>query len=210
MSHDDFKSEPLPGLPERPPEDERILWQGKPAWWQLTWESLSIPYVAAYFLFLAVWRFIAVSDLMPFAQAVGASVPFLVLGAIVIGVLALVGWVQAVTTMYTVTNKRVAMRIGAALTVTLNMPYTQVSNASLSLRRNGTGTIALEPSGELPIGYVMCWPHVRPWHIRQTQPALRCIPDAERVARMIADSAEARVAEPRIERAAPAAAVAAE
>lgn len=200
MSHDDFEIEPVPGLPELPPEGERILWQGRPDWWRLSWEALSLPWVAGYFLFLGLWRFVAVSDLMPFGQAMAASVPFLFLGAIVIAALVLVGWVQARTTMYTITNRRIAMRIGAALTVTLNLPYTQVANASLALRRDGSGTIAIEPAGKLPLGYAMCWPHVRPWRIGNTQPALRCIPDAESVAQLISEAAEARVATPRIAR----------
>ena len=35
MSHDDFAIEPIPGLPERPPQGEEILWQGRPNWWAL-------------------------------------------------------------------------------------------------------------------------------------------------------------------------------
>ncbi len=210
MSHDDFATEPMPGLPELPPEGERILWQGKPDWWQLSRESLSLPLIAAYFTFLALWRFVAVSDMMPLKQAVGASVPFLILGGIVIAALVLVGWVQAVTTVYTITNKRVAMRIGAALTVTLNLPYTQLQTASLSLRRNGTGTIALDVEDKLPVSYVMCWPHVRPWRISNPQPALRCIPDAERVAALLSQAAEARISVPQVERTVAAAPVAAE
>jgi hypothetical protein len=200
MSHDDFATEPVPGLPELPPEGERILWQGRPNWWRLSWESLSLPWVAGYFVFLALWRFTAVVDLMPLGQAIGASVPFLILGGLVVAALLLVGWVQAVTTLYTVTNRRVAMRIGAALTVTLNLPYTQVANASLALRKGGTGTIAIEPGADMPLGYVMCWPHVRPWYMRPTQPALRCIPEAEKVARLISEAAEARVSTPQIAR----------
>lgn len=30
--HDDFAVEPIPGLPELPPEGEHILWQGAPCW----------------------------------------------------------------------------------------------------------------------------------------------------------------------------------
>jgi hypothetical protein len=127
-------------------------------------------------------------------------VPFLVLGAIVIALLLAVGWVQARATLYTVTNKRVAMRIGAALTVTLNLPYTQIGNANLSLRKRGTGTIAFETMGETKLSYLVCWPHVRPWRFNPTQPALRCIPDAARVARLIAESAEARVSTPQVAR----------
>ncbi|MDJ0823676.1 MAG: photosynthetic complex putative assembly protein PuhB [Paracoccaceae bacterium] len=212
MPHDDFAVEPVPGLPEAPPEGEHILWQGKPDWWALSWESLSLPWVAGYFVFLAVWRFIAVVDLMPLPQAIGASVPFLILGAIVLALLTLVGWVQAVTTVYTVTNRRVAMRIGAALTVTLNLPYTQIGNASLSVRKSGTGNIAFDLMGETRLSYLVCWPHVRPWYMRKTQPTLRCIPEAEKVAEMISDAAQARVTMPQIRREAPTpgAAVAAE
>ncbi|MCC1492404.1 photosynthetic complex putative assembly protein PuhB [Cognatishimia sp. F0-27] len=201
MSHDDFATEPMPGLPELPPEGERILWQGKPDWWQLAWESLSLKWVIAYFVFLTVWRFIAVYDLMPFQQAIGASVPFLILCGIVVAVLMLVAWVQAYTTVYTVTNKRVAMRVGAALTVTLNLPYTQIANASLALRKNGTGTIALQLMDRSPLGYAMCWPHIKPWSIRDVQPALRCIPEAEKIAGIIAEAAEARVSMPQVARA---------
>ncbi|MDU8910961.1 photosynthetic complex putative assembly protein PuhB [Aestuariicoccus sp. MJ-SS9] len=202
MPHDDFEIEPVRGLPELPPEGEHILWQGSPNWWQLSWESLSLPWVAGYFVFLAAWRFVSVIDLMPVGQALGASVPFLILGGIVLALLMLVGLIQARSTVYTVTNRRVAMRIGAALNVTLNLPYTQIRNAELALRRNGTGTIAFETMGDLRMSYLVCWPHVRPWVMRRTQPALRCIPDAERVAGMIAEAAQARVSMPQVARSA--------
>ena len=140
--HDDFEIEPVEGLPEKPPKGEQILWQGRPNWWALTVESLSLKWVAAYFAFLTVWRFVSVMDLMPFGQAVGASLPFVLLGGVVIALLMIVGYVQAKATMYTVTDARVVMRIGAALTVTLNLPYVQIGNAMLDLRKSGTGTIA--------------------------------------------------------------------
>ncbi len=206
MSHDDFAVEPVEGLPERPPEGEEILWQGRPNWWQLTWESLSLPWIFGYFAVLAAWRFISVVDQMPLGQALGATVPFLILMAVVVALLCFVGYVQARSAMYTVTNRRVAMRIGAALTMTLNIPYTQMANAMLDLRKKGTGTVAFETMGDTRLSYLLCWPHVRPWHINPTQPALRCIPDAERVAELIADAAQARVSQPQIVRKAPASA----
>lgn len=212
MPHDDFQIEPVPGLPERPPEGERILWQGRPDWWALTQESLNFWWVAGYFGVLTIWRFVSVVDMMPLGQALGASVPFVILGAIVCGLLALFAYVQARLTVYTVTTARVAMRIGAALTVTLNIPYRQIANASLDLRRRrGTGTIAFDTLGETRLSYLVCWPHVRPWRMRRTEPALRCIPDAERVAGLIAEAANARISEPQVQRLHPrGAAVAAE
>lgn len=201
MPHD-IQIEPVEGLPETPPEGEEILWQGKPNWWALAWESLALPYVMGYFVFLALWRFVVLSDQVMFVQAVSASMPFIILGFIVCGLLALIAWTQAVTTVYTITNRRVAMRIGAALTVTLNLPYTRIANAGLDLRKSGTGTISLElMEDKVQLSYLLCWPHVRPWKFK-TQPALRCINDAERVAAILADAADTRVSQPVIERAA--------
>ncbi|WP_299868442.1 photosynthetic complex putative assembly protein PuhB [uncultured Roseobacter sp.] len=210
MSHDDFEIEPVEGLPEEPPRGEQILWQGRPDWWQLSIEALSLKWVAGYFALLAIWRFLSSVDLMPLGRAIGSAVPFVLLGLVVCGLLMLVAYVQARATVYTVTDARVVMRIGAALTITLNLPYTQVGNAMLDLRKGGTGTIALETIGETRLSYLVCWPHVRPWHIKHTQPALRCIPEAEKVARLLAEAAEARVSVPQVSRALPRTAVAAE
>ena len=198
MDHDDFATEPVPGLPERPPEGERILWQGRPDTWALLNEALNFKWVMGYFGLLALWRFGSVVDLVPFGQALGSAVPFLVLGGVVAALLWITALIQARATLYTVTNRRVAMRIGAALTVTLNLPYTQIGSADLDLRKAGTGTIALKTLGQTRLSYLVCWPHVRPWRIAQPQPALRCIPDAARVAQLLAEAAETRVSEPRI------------
>lgn len=194
MSHDDFAVEPVRGLPEMPPEGERILWQGAPDWWALTKASLGFWWVMGYFAVLAVWRFVTVVDQMPLAQAFAVSLPFMVLAAIVAALLALTAYVQARATVYTVTNRRIVLRIGAALTVSLNIPYTQINSADLDLRKDGTGTIALETLGETRLSYLVCWPHVRPWHFR-TQPALRCIRDAQDIANLLAVNARARITE---------------
>ena len=199
MSHDDFAFEPVRGLPERPPEDETILWQGKPDAWALAKSALLFWWVMGYFAFLALWRLVAAIDIMPVGQAVGLSVTFIILGAIVGALLYFTAWVQARATVYTVTNKRVAMRVGAALTITLNLPYTQIGSADVDLRKDGTGTIVLSTLGDVQFAYLVLWPHVRPWRF-PARPALRCIPNAERVARLMAEAAEARVTMPQIGR----------
>ena len=201
MPHDDFEIEPIKGLPERPPEGEEILWQGRPSTFALARESLNIYWVLGYFALLSVWRFVSVIDLMPLGQALAATLPVIVLGGIVYGLLYLTALIQARATVYTITTSRVAMRIGAALTLTLNLPYRELGNAALDLRRDGTGTIALDTTGQTKLSYLVIWPHARPWHFGSTQPALRCIPDAEQVAHILADAAEARINVPEIGRA---------
>jgi len=102
------------------------------------------------------------------------------------------------------------MRIGAALTITLNLPYRWVGAARLDARKNGTGTIALELLGDTRLSYINTWPHVRPLHFGTTQPALRCIPDAAKVAGILAEAAETRISEPVVSRVAMSEVVAAE
>jgi hypothetical protein len=51
---------------------------------------------------------------------------------------------------------------------------------------------------------------VRPWFLSRTQPALRCIPDAARVAQMLSEAAETRISQPVVTLKTPAMAVAAE
>lgn len=201
--HEDFEIEPVEGLPEDLPDGETILWQGRPNTWRLAVEALKLKWVAGYFVLLALWRFVSQLDLLPLGQAIGVSVPFLILGFVTCGLLWLVALAQARATVYTVTDARVVMRIGAALNITFNIPYTQIGNAMLDLRKGGTGTIALETMGKTRLSYLTCWPHVRPWMFREAQPALRAIPDAEKVAGLLSDAAEARVAVPRVSRVAP-------
>jgi hypothetical protein len=198
MEHDDFAVEPVRGLPEKPPAGEVILWQGRPDTWALAKEALNLWWIMGYFALLAIWRVAASAADYPLAQALTHAIPFVVIGAITAGIILLIAWVQAKATVYTVTSARVAMRVGAALTITLNLPYTRIEAADLDLKKSGTGTIAFRTAGETKLSYLVLWPHVRPWHAKHTQPALRCIPDAERVARMIGEAVETRMAQPTV------------
>ncbi|MFZ3581454.1 photosynthetic complex putative assembly protein PuhB [Loktanella sp. DJP18] len=212
MNHDDFKFEPVRGLPEALPRDEHIIWQGSPDTRRLWIEAFKAKWVAGYFILLAVWRFgISTAD-TSIAGSIVLATPFLIVGAFVCAVLYGLAWVQARATVYTLTNKRVGLRIGAALTMTLNLPYTQIEAAQLDLRRGGTGTLAFLLPLDTRLSYLMTWPHVRPGHINRTQAALRCIPDAAAVARLFTDAAETRLSQPTIARhaIAPSHAVAAE
>jgi len=196
IAHDDFASEPLPGLPARPPLGEEILWQGRPDSFALARDAYKITWFAGYFVVLAMWRASIIGDTL--GERVLVTLPYLVIGAAFCAMIYLLALIQARSTLYTLTTARVAMRIGAALTVTLNIPFKQVANANLALRQNGTGSIALETIGDTTISYLVCWPHVRPWRLAKTQPMLRCIPDAERVANLLADAAQTRLNQPEV------------
>jgi hypothetical protein len=210
MDHDDFAMEPIKGLPGELPKGEAILWQGRPDTWALAREAMGLYWVAGYFAILLVWRVGTAATGLPLGQALLSGVPIVVLWLLASGLILGIARVQARGTVYTITTARVAMRIGAALTVTFNLPYTRIVNASLDLKKSGTGTVALELKGDDRVSYLICWPHVRPWHMKKTQPALRCIPEAEKVAAILADAAETRISAPAVDVAPDAAVVAAE
>ena len=195
MSQDDFAFEPIRGLPERPPEGEVILWQGQPNWLRLSVDSLNIWWVLGYFIFLFFWRFVSVSDMMPIYQAVLVSLPFLALGLIVTLLLMLVGFIQANATVYTITNKRVVMRIGAALTVTLNLPFTEIENAAIASSSKNFGSIVIDTKQDSKFSFLVLWPHARAWHFKKPQPSLKCIPNAAEVAEILSNAAKARLIE---------------
>lgn len=200
--HDDFAFEPVRGLPEKPPKSEHILWQGSPSTLALARDAYGLNWIVGYFALIILWRATVGSLSGGWAGAFAFGLPYAILAGLAVVVVLALAWVAAKTTVYTITSARVAMRIGAALTVTLNIPFRQLGSAHLDLRSNGTGTIALETLGDTKFSYLMLWPHLRPWHARKPQPALRCIPDARRVAAILAEAAEAKVSEPVISRAA--------
>lgn len=198
--HDDFAFEPIKGLPERPPMGEDILWQGRPSVRALARDAYKLHWIAFYFVLIVLWRAGAGYAEGGLKLALAMGIPYVILGLMGLGVVWLLAFAQARTAVYTLTSARVVMRVGAALPVTFNIPFAQVGAASLDLRRDGTGTIALETTGATRISYLTLWPHLRPGHARKTQPALRCIPDAQAVAQMLAEAAETRLSQPVIGR----------
>lgn len=208
--HDDFAFDALPGLPERPPQGELILWQGRPDPWALARDAYKIRWIAGYFAIVVLWRAAAGFADGGLALALAMGLPYVMLAALGLGIVYGLAWVQARATTYTLTTARVVLRIGAALPVTFNLPFVQIGAANLDLRRDGTGTIALDTLGETRISVLVAWPHLRPGHWSKTQPALRSIPDAAQIARLFADAAEARISRPQVARSATFAPVAAE
>jgi hypothetical protein len=210
MSHDDFAFESQPGLPAPLPRGEVILWQGRPATRALARQAFGLRWVIAYFALVVAWRAAVGAQVAGATGVLAYGLPYAGLGLAAAAVILALAWAQAQATVYTITTARVVMRVGAALSVTFNLPFRQIAGAELDLRGDGTGTIALLTAGDTRLSYLVMWPHVRPWAF-PTKPALRAIPDAARVARLLAGAAETRLSAPEVRRAAPpAAAVAAE
>ncbi|WP_108659933.1 photosynthetic complex putative assembly protein PuhB [Acuticoccus kandeliae] len=184
---EDIHVEPLRGLPEPLPEGERILWQGAPDWKALMVDVFHARAVLIYAAILIVWR--TASILHDGGSAEAAAIAGLWLLLLPIGAIAILGalaWATAASTVYTITNRRIVMRIGIALTVTLNLPFRSVAAAHYKAAVFGTGDIAVALSGSDRISFLVLWPHARPWAVKRPQPMMRGVPDGERVANILA------------------------
>ena len=175
------------GLPEALPAGERILWQGAPDWWSLARSAFHVRKLAVYFaIILGLRAGFVLADGESANQATRAVLMLLPLAlAAVLTALAL-AWLSARTTVYTITDKRVVMRIGIVLGLTLNLPLKRIANAGLNVGANGIGDLPLKLAKGEVIAFLHLWPHARPWRAAQPEPMLRCVPDAAEVARILA------------------------
>lgn len=171
--------EAAPGLPEALPAGEHILWQGAPDWWQLAVHAFHVRKLAFYFAaMMAVQAAFLQADHQPLAASLALSTA---LALLALGLLALTAWFSARTTLYTLTNRRMVMRVGVVLTLTFNLPLRQIAGASCKPQGGGHGDIALALKGSDRIAWAHLWPHARPWALRHPQPTLRCVPGAQAV-----------------------------
>jgi hypothetical protein len=176
-------------LPQALPAGERVLWQGAPQWRQVFLRVFHARKLLVYFgLLLALRAAFTIADGGGASEA-ALSVLWLVPAPLfVLAMVAVLSWLVERTTWYTVTSRRVVMRIGMVLEVTFNFPFKVIDAVSLRQHPGGYGDIALAFMDGEQIAYPHLWPHARPWHFRRTQPMLRCVPDAARVAGLLAQS----------------------
>jgi Bacterial PH domain len=182
----EYDTEPVPGLPENLPEGEALLWQGAPSWTAIARHVYHAGAIAFYFAALIAWRlFAAHTDGGNMDIATASALWIAGVGAIALGLVCLIAWLTARTTIYSITSRRVVMRFGIAVPLTVNVPYKIIASAGLNTHRDHTGDIALKLTGTGKIAYFHLWPHARPWHVTATEPMLRCLPDPATVANIL-------------------------
>jgi hypothetical protein len=173
----EYDHEPTRGLPEALPEGEHIIWQGAPDWKRLIASALHIRIALLYFAVIAAVAVMR-GDL-------GTAAAMAVFALAVTGLSALFAYGVGRTTVYTLTNKRIVLRIGVALNKCINIPLSEIESANLKLLSGSTGSIVMTLKGMPSMGYIMLWPHARSLRIVRPQPMLRAIDEAEKVGEML-------------------------
>jgi len=185
----EYEFEAALGLPEPLPQDEIILWQGAPNWISMAKHVFRLQWLGLYFAVIVIWQMISVAGseggLAAGWSSVALAVFLALIGLLLVGLLAY--W-SATTTMYTLTNRRIVMRVGIVLTVTFNLPYKSLKSADLKLYKDGTGDIPMQIATEDKIAFSHLWPHARPWRLATPEPMMRCVPEAKKVAAILTEA----------------------
>ncbi|MBK5938630.1 photosynthetic complex putative assembly protein PuhB [Halochromatium roseum] len=192
----EFAFEPVHGLPENLPPGEALRWQGAPHWRVLARRAFYVRSVAFYFGVLIVLRVV-------YLLASGAPAPTVILsalwlatlGLLATGILTLLAMLYSRSTVYSITDYRVVIRFGVALPMAVNIPFKIVESAGLRTYADGSGDIPLVLSKGQNVSYLIMWPNVRPWQFSNAQPMLRSIPDAAKVAEILAEALRSATAE---------------
>ncbi len=193
----EYEYEPVRGLPEQLPEGEYIVWQGEPEWEGLARRVFHVRGVALYFLLLMTWYLWSkLQSGASLTEALAASSWPFALGLIALGILLVMAWLYARSTVYTLTNKRIVLRFGVAIPMMINVPLERIEAADIA-RYGSHADICLTLAEGDRISFMALWPNARPWHYGRVKPALRGLANADTAAALLADvvGASARPAE---------------
>ncbi len=168
----EYEIEPIPGLPGKLPPGETIIWQGAPDWRSFAKAVFHIRLVAGWFLVVAALAFVAGGT------GFRGALVTLAVALVGLGLLAGLAYAAQRSTIYTLTNRRIVMRFGAALPKCVNLPLACIGSADSKPAGDGFVDIALLPTERFPLGWLQMWPHVRPWRASRPQPMLRAVPES--------------------------------
>jgi hypothetical protein len=177
----DIDFEEIPGVPGRLPPGEYVLWQGRPGWRSIARHTLKVRWVAGWLGIFTVLRLGV--DLEAGQRPVGA---LMALGASLacLGILAATAVAFARSTIYTVTSKRLVLRIGVAVPMSVNVPFSIIESADLR-RLPDCGEIVLRLAGTDRIAWLNLWPHVAFGSFARPRPALLALANADEAAKTL-------------------------
>lgn len=177
------------GLPEKLPKGETILWQGVPDFKAVALRVFHMRALSIYFGILLGYRLVSgLYDAEAFASVAMSMLWMSLLSAICLGLVAYLAHLVCATTLYTLTDRRIVMRVGIVLTMTFNFPLKKIQSAGLNVGKDGVGDIPLKLELNTKIAMFHLWPHAKPGKWANPEPMLRCIADSKAVATILTNA----------------------
>ena len=182
----DHEFEPQYGLPEKLPKEEQVLWQGSPEIKAIVARVFHIKMIGVYFGVLLLYRLVSgVSEGEALSSIFLSALTILAISCLGLSLIALLGYLIASTAVYTITNKRVVMRIGIVLNMSFNFPLKKIHSADYGVQKDGSGDIYFTLSDGCKIALFHLWPHARPGKWALPQPSFRGIKNCAEVSQIL-------------------------
>lgn len=180
----------LHGLPGPLPPGESIRYLGRPRFGALARNLFHVRAVAAYFALLAGWAAVLIAwHGAPVGNALlAAAIAVVPLALAAVGLLLALAWLVARTTTYFVTDRRVILLIGVAITKMVNIPLARIAGIAVREQADGTADVEITLGPGKRIGYLMLFPHTRGRRPGAPRPMLRGLADGMRAADVLADA----------------------
>lgn len=179
----------ITGVDEPLPEGEEILWRSSPTARAVALHVLHLRVWGAYLAALTVIVALSAFGSYPLADVARLVVLPLLLAAFVLGGVLWLSRLTARTTEYIITSRRIVLRVGIAVPITINIPFNVIDEAGCKVFRDGSGEVRLLLSDQVKLAYIALWPHVDSLrHLANPRPKLRGLPDPERVGVVLRDA----------------------
>ncbi|MCA3014036.1 MAG: PH domain-containing protein [Myxococcaceae bacterium] len=178
MSDGDVDFEEIPGVPGRLPPGEFVVWQGRPRWRSVARHTFKARWVAGW---LALFTLLRLGADLEAGAGLASTAVALTLSLVCLGILAAAAVAYARSTIYTLTSRRIIMRIGVAVPMSINVPFKVIASADLR-RRDDCGDVVLRLSGDDRIAWLNLWPHVAWGNVARPSPTLLGLAEPEQVA----------------------------
>ncbi len=192
------------GVPHPLPAGERVLWEGAPDANAMAKHVFHRGVFLIYFGAMLLWWMTTTDDAFAssdFLAGLGVRVG---LSAIALAIVEGLARISARTSWYAITNKRLVLKLGMVLPMSINIPFSIVESAGVGQFKDGTGQIVLLLDKAHRLAYVALWPHCRVFRINRPQPILRGLRNATELGTLLASAVADAAAEDdntRIERA---------
>ena len=177
------------------PENEEVIWHGRPNLRRFSLSALGLRYLMLYLLIISITTFSSNFGNLTLLLFLQMMFPYIISCCLAGIILVVIGISQVIPTVYVITSKRIIIKSGLALIFMLNVPFDKVANIDKKVFNDGCGDISFKLIGNKRIPFFAGWPSVRPWYFNDPEPTFRCIPDVDVVAFKLTSAAQSRISE---------------
>jgi hypothetical protein len=187
----DPEAQYIRGIPYPLPKGERILWQGGPEYFALAKHVFKVPLYVVYFSLLVVAQGWYVTVTRDSQAAALVLLPLTVAGMGTCLYILMYAWLTARNSWYAITTRRVVLKVGVALTVTVNVPLKVIASAGVRRFKDGSGELAFPLEAAERLSLFQLWPHWKPWNINRPVPQMRGLRQLDTVVEALRQALEA-------------------